>query len=67
MPESASPSMDDLKDLKDRYPGWNFIRSKQGGLWAQRFPVPPEDFNRPNMVDARTPEELAAKIDEVME
>ncbi|WP_433227565.1 hypothetical protein [Actinomadura formosensis] len=64
MPENASPSLD---DLKARYPEWNIIRTRQGGWWAQRFPVPPEEFNRPNMVDARTPEELAVKIDKVME
>lgn len=48
--------------LKREFPGWRFIRSAQGRWWAQRFPVPWELFNEPNMVDADTPEALGAKL-----
>lgn len=51
--------------LKQRHPDWSFICSDQGRWWAQRFPVPREMFNKPNLLDADTPEALDAKLMEL--
>lgn len=48
--------------LKGQFSGWNIIRSADGRWWAQLFPVPPELFNEPNMVDADTAAGLHAKL-----
>lgn len=50
--------------LKEEFPSWNFICSQQGRWWAQRFPVPRELFNKPNMIDADTAAGLRAKLAE---
>ncbi|WP_165978575.1 hypothetical protein [Actinomadura darangshiensis] len=51
-------------ELKKEYPGWNIICSAQDRWWAQRFPVPRELLNKPNMLDANSAVGLRAKLAE---
>lgn len=64
-PSPAASVAADKADLKARHPDWSIIRSDQGRWWAQRFPVPRELFNKPNLLDADTPEALDAKLMEL--
>ncbi|MFI0411840.1 hypothetical protein [Actinomadura sp. 3N508] len=48
--------------LKRDFPGWNIIRSAQGGWWAQLFPVPRDRYSQVNMVEATTAEDLRKKL-----
>lgn len=51
-------------ELKREFPGWNIICSADGRWWGQRFPVPREAFDQPNMVDADSAAGLRAKLAE---
>ncbi|MEU5995229.1 hypothetical protein ABZ806_40155 [Spirillospora sp. NPDC047418] len=61
-PHGPDPAIQAKVNLKRCHPGWSIICSDQGRWWAQRFPVPRELFNMPNLVDADTPEALDAKL-----
>ncbi|MEU8346652.1 hypothetical protein AB0C74_33575 [Spirillospora sp. NPDC048832] len=65
-PSPAATAVADKADLKARHPNWSIIRSDQGRWWAQLFPVPRELFNKPNLVDADTPQALDAKLTELV-
>lgn len=58
----AAPGAVARADLKRDFPGWNFTRSAQGRWWAQCFPVPREQFNVPNLVDADSAAGLRDKL-----
>lgn len=61
-----TPSDSEAKTaLKEEFPGWNIICSAEGRWWGQRFPVPRELFNQPNVFDADTAAGLRAKLAEV--
>lgn len=49
-------------ELQQDFPDWRIIVSAQGRWWAQLWPLPREQFNRVNMVDADTCEALRAAL-----
>lgn len=54
---------DPAKDaLKRHFPGHNFIRSAQGGWWAQLYPVQRDRYTQETMFDAPTAADLRAKL-----
>ncbi len=61
---TTAPTARAKAELKREFPGWNVVSSAQGRWWAQRFPVPRELFNEPNLVDADATQGLRAKLAE---
>ncbi|TDC81850.1 hypothetical protein [Actinomadura sp. 7K507] len=49
--------------LKEDFPDWRIIVSDKGRWWGQLWPLPRDQFNRVNLVDADTAEGLRAELD----
>ncbi|GAA3957660.1 hypothetical protein GCM10023085_45190 [Actinomadura viridis] len=69
--ESHPPQGQNIDEIKARLceefgPSWSIVYSSRGRWWAFRGPMTSETFNEVSDVEADSPEDLRAKLLEVM-